>query len=107
MRDPSVFEQIILASIIHLEDEAYGLSIRKTAKALSGKSPMYGALYNALDQLTRKGFVDKEARKPESGGHERIYYTVTAEGKNALRTAYRMQKSIWKSIPEITREFER
>lgn len=109
MRDLTVLEQIILASIIHLGDEAYGLAIRKTAKSLSGKSLMYGALYNALDQLSRKGFVDKDARKPEAetGGHERIYYAVTREGKRALRAAYRLHQSIWTRLPEITRKFER
>lgn len=109
MRELTVLEQIILASIIHLGDDAYGLSIRKTAKSLSGKSLMYGALYNALDQLSRKGFVDKDARKPEAetGGHERIYYAVTREGKQALRTAYRLHRAIWTSLPEITRELDR
>jgi len=109
MRELTVLEQIILASIINLGEEAYGLAIRKTAKSLSGKSLMYGALYNALDQLTRKEYVTKEIRKPEAGdgGHERIYYAVTRDGKKALRTAYQLQKSIWTSIPKTTREFER
>lgn len=109
MRELTVLEQIILASIIHLGDNAYGLAIRKTAKSLSGKSVMYGALYNALDQLSRKEYVAKHVRKPEAGdgGHERIYYAVTREGKKALRTAYQLHKSIWTSIPETTREFER
>ena len=109
MRELSVLEQIILASIIHLGEEAYGLAIRKTAKSLSGKSLMYGALYNVLDQLSRKEYVTKKIHKPEArdGGHERIYYVVTREGKDALRTAYRLHKSIWTSIPEITRECKR
>jgi len=109
MRELTVLEQIILASIIHLGEEAYGLAIRKTAKSLSGKSLMYGALYNALDQLSRKEYVAKHVRKPEAdnGGHERIYYAVTREGKQALRVAYRLHQSIWTSLPEITREFDR
>ena len=109
MRELTVLEQIILASIIHLGEDAYGLAIRKTAKSLSGKSLMYGALYNALDQLSRKEYVTKKIHKPEArdGGHERIYYVVTREGKDALRTAYRLHQSIWTSIPETTREFKR
>ena len=64
---------------------------------------MYGALYNVLDQMYRKGFVTKTKHKPsaEKSGHARIYYTLTPEGVKALQTSYSLQKSIWDHLPEL------
>jgi len=100
MKILTIFEQIILASIITLRGEAYGVSIRKRAKDLSGKSIMYGSLYNILDQLHRKGYVTRAKRKPPSdeGGHEKIFYTVTPSGMKALQKAQAIQSAIWDSL---------
>jgi DNA-binding PadR family transcriptional regulator len=98
----TIFEQIILASILILKDDAFGITIRKKAQQLTGKNIMYGALYNVLDQLHRKGYVTKTKKKPvPSEGHTRIYYTLTSEGMEALQEAYSMQKSIWDQLPEV------
>lgn len=108
MKDLTVLEQIILSSILCLKENAYGLSIRKKTKKLFGKSIMYGALYNALDQLFRKEFVTKDKRKSalEDGGRNRIYYTLTTRGKKALQAAYELQKSIWANITEVLEDIE-
>lgn len=107
MKDLTVLEQIILVSIISLEDGAYGLSIRQKIKALTGKSLMYGTLYNALDQLHRKGFIRKSKKKSaETQGHGRVYYTVSTGGNRALKSAYRLQKAIWGSVPELLKDPE-
>lgn len=100
MKILTIFEQIILASIITLNGDAYGVSIRKRAKDLSGKSIMYGSLYNILDQLHRKGYVTRTKRKPVSneGGHEKIFYTVTASGMKALQKAQEIQSAIRDSL---------
>jgi DNA-binding PadR family transcriptional regulator len=104
MKTLTLFEQIILASIVTLKDEAFGVSIRKKAKQISGKSIMYGALYNVLDQLYRKGLVTKVKKTPSplESGHTRIYYTATPEGLGALQQAYALQKSIWANLPDLT-----
>ena len=103
MRELTVLEQIILAAIINLKENAYGVSIRKKVKTLTGKSLMYGTLYNALNQLLRKRLVTKTKGLPtaERGGRSKIYYKLTKEGEKALREVYRLQKSVWASIPHF------
>jgi len=104
MKTLTLFEQIVLASIVILKDDAFGVSIRKKARQISGKSIMYGALYNVLDQLHRKSLVTKQKTtpSPSEGGHARIYYKATTEGINALQHAYSLQKSIWANLPDLT-----
>lgn len=101
MKILTIFEQLILTSIMILREEAYGVSIRKKAREFSGKSIMYGSLYNVLDQLHRKGYVTRVRRKPglSEGGHEKIIYTVTASGLKALKEARALQGALWNSLP--------
>ncbi len=101
MRELTLLEQMILAAIIALKDNAYGVSIRKRVEKLTGKRLMYGTLYNALDQLSRKGYVTKTKGTTSSarGGRPRIYYALTSDGVGALRASYNLQCTIWESIP--------
>ena len=101
MKELTLLEQMILAAIIALKDDAYGVSIRKKVGKMTGKRLMYGTLYNALDQLLRKGYVTKTkgTTSSERGGRPRIYYALTSDGENALRASYDLHCAIWESIP--------
>ena len=105
MRELTVLEQIILSSIMSLEDQAYGVSVRQRVKKLLRKNINYGTLYNALDQLLKKGYVIKTQGEsiPERIGRPRIFYTLTPQGKKALWKAYQLQRTIWDSIPDFVR----
>jgi PadR family transcriptional regulator PadR len=97
-------EEAILIAIWRLKDDAYGVTINKQVSKSSCKEYSLGALYFALDQLFRKGFVRKTLGRVyhEKGGRSRTYYTLTAEGKKALGDVRAYQKSLWKGIAEIT-----
>jgi len=103
MRDLTVLEQLILAAILSLEDDAYGVSIRKHIRLKTNKVLMYGTLYRALDQLTRKAFVNKSKGNSTAArdGSKKVYYMVTDKGKTALQTAFQLQKDIWDIIPDF------
>ena len=108
MKELTMLEQIILVSIVSLEEGAFGVAIRRKVKELAGKSLMYGTLYNALDQLWRKGYIKKTQgiRPEEKGAHGRVYYKLSPSGRQALQKAYELHKSIWSSIPDTVREYE-
>jgi DNA-binding PadR family transcriptional regulator len=108
MKVLTVLEQIILSAIVSLEDEAFGVAIRKKIKAFTGKSIMYGTLYNALDQLLRKGHIKKTSGKKAAGRgvHGRVYYALTPAGRKSLLSAYKLQETIWANIPELVKDHE-
>lgn len=103
MKELTLLEQMILAAIVALKDNAFGVSIRKKVEKMTGKRLMYGTLYNALDQMLRKGFVTrtKGSTSTVRGGRPRIYYSLTCEGKEALQYTYQLNRSIWESIPDF------
>jgi DNA-binding PadR family transcriptional regulator len=101
MKELTILEQIILSAILNLKDNAYGVSVRQSVKKLMGKNINYGTLYNALDQLLRKDYVKKRKGEstPDRIGRPRIFYSLTPTGKKALREAYKLNQTIWDSIP--------
>lgn len=103
MKELTLLEQMILVAIIALKEGAYGVSIRKKVEKLTGKRLMYGTLYNALDQLLRKGYVTKTQGNTSTarGGRPRIYYALSIEGKKALQATYDLQRTVWNSIPDF------
>jgi DNA-binding PadR family transcriptional regulator len=108
MKELTVLEQIILVSIVSLGDEAYGVVIRKKIRKMTGKNLMYGTLYNALDQLVRKKYIQKTKGKPAQGrgAHGRVYYALASAGQKALEATYRLQKSVWDHIPDLVKDYE-
>ena len=97
-------EEAILIAIWRLKDNAFGVAINKQVSGSLQKKYSMGALYFALDQLLRKGNVNKTIRHfyHEKGGRSRTYYTLTENGKKALWRVRNYQKLLWEGIPEMT-----
>ena len=104
MKDLTLAEEIVLAAIWKLKDNAYGVTIRKQVAGVTQKAVIYGTLYNTLDQLLRKGFVTKACGKPvaERGGRSKMFYSLTPTGTKALQNARELQRRIWEGIPEFS-----
>ena len=96
-------EEIVLTAILRLQDNAYGVTIRKKIAEVTKSDVSYGILYNLLGQLVRKGYVLKKRGQPtrERGGRSRMYYTFTETGFKALEEARELHRSLWDGIPEI------
>ncbi len=93
-------EEIILTTILRLEDEAYGVAIRQKVAELTDQDLIYGTLYNTLDQLFRKGYVQKKrgTPTPERGGRGKIYYSLTSHGIGALRESRDLHEKLWNGL---------
>lgn len=81
------FEQLVLLAVLRLENDAYGMQVREEIEKRTGREVSYGAVYTALDRLERKGYVTHRIGEstPERGGRARKYFSVQAEGREALR----------------------
>jgi PadR family transcriptional regulator PadR len=103
MKELTKAEETLLLAILQLKDIAYGVAIKRHIQKNTGKALPYGTLYFILEQLTKKGYVNRFTgeSKPERGGRSRIYYTLTSEGSRALQHAYKMQKKIWNGYAEL------
>ena len=96
MKELTLNETAVLLAILRLEKDAYGVAIREDVSQFIQKKISYGTLYSYLDQLFRKGFLEKSYGKPtpERGGRRKIFHRLTPKGQQALREAYEIQKTM-------------
>ena len=85
------FEQVVLLAILRLDENAYGVSIRKEIKACTERDPSPGALYTTLDRLEERGLVTSRFGdpSPQRGGRAKRYFKVTAAGLKAVARVQR------------------
>ncbi len=97
------FQEIVLLSVLVLDNDAYGVQIQKEISVRSGRSISRGALHSALSRLEDKGYLSSkfgEATK-ERGGKSKKFYDVTNLGKKSLQEAESVRKSFHKSIGDL------
>lgn len=99
------FEQLVLAAILRLGEDAYGVSIHSTVEELTKpREVSLGAIYVTLDRLEGKGLISSRLTDPtpERGGRAKRCYRLEALGERALResvvTANRMRDMIGEAL---------
>jgi PadR family transcriptional regulator PadR len=97
-------EEIILLTVWKLGQNAYGVTIREQVTKDMGQEWSFGAVYKPLKQLLHKGFVEKRSSEPcaERGGRTKFMYTLTPDGRTALREARRIHKALWTEDCELS-----
>ncbi len=98
------FQEIVLLTILVLEENAYGVSIQEEIKTRLGREVSRGALHTALTRLEEKGFIRSQygGATAVRGGRRKRFYSVTQKGKIALQTARDMRASLWNAIPNFS-----
>ena len=88
-------EYIVLLALVRLEDNAYGMTVRREIEDRTGRSISIGAIYATLERLQAKGYVRSFVGEPtaERGGRAKRLFRIEADGRRVLRTTQEtMQK---------------
>ncbi len=96
------FEEIVMLTVGILNEEAYGLAIKKEIEKRLNRKVSMGALHTGLYRLEDKGLLTSrlgEATKTR-GGKPKRYFSVTNTGQIALKEMMDTRKSLWENIPE-------
>ena len=103
MKELTKPEEMLLLAIWQLKDDAYGVRIRHHVSQVTKKEFTYGNLYSALNQLTKKQYVTKTEGEPtpERRGRRKIFYSLTPEGKAALKAAWELNDALWGGITKL------
>lgn len=90
-------EEIVLLAVWKLQDNAYGVPIRDQVSRDTRQEWSFGAVYKPLKQLLHKGYVEKNATAPfaERGGRSKYMYTLTPDGRKALREIRKIHQALW------------
>jgi len=96
-------EEIVLMTIWRLQDNAYGVAIRKDLAKVTGKTWSVGAIYAPLHRLEKNGYVKTRMGNPvpERGGRRKVYYELTCSGKQALMRIKAVHDFLWRDAPSL------
>jgi len=83
------FEQIVLAALLHLGPQAYGMAVRRAIEERTGRAVSIGAVYATLDRLEEKGYVSSSVGEatPERGGRAKRFFRLEQPGERVLRAS--------------------
>jgi len=93
-------EELILLSVWRLGENAYGTTIYRHLRNVTGKKLSLGGVYFPLDRLARTGFlrVYNAPATPERRGLSRRYYQLTDKGLDALNDVKRVNDIMWAGL---------
>jgi PadR family transcriptional regulator PadR len=82
-------EAAVLAAVLRMQDNAYGVSIMDEVSKREGRGIAYGAIHTTLKRLLDKGFLKAKMGEPtaEQGGRRKRFYRITRKGEGALQMA--------------------
>jgi PadR family transcriptional regulator PadR len=90
-------EELILLAVLKLGENAYGTTIFKYIREVTGKKFSLGGVYFPLDRLTQNGFLSSYTGQstPERRGLSKRYYRLTGQGFRALNEIHRVNSILW------------
>ena len=94
-------EEIILATVWKLQENAYGVMINDYIRQNTGLNWRFGSIYTPLGRLVQKGLLITREGEPtsERGGRRKIFFQLTNDGKKALLEVQKVHDAIWLNMP--------
>lgn len=94
------FEILVLAALMRLGEDAYGVSIRQEIEECTSRVVTVGALYATLTRLEEKSYITarKGEATPERGGRAKQYYEMTASGRSQLERSISALNNMFEGV---------
>jgi DNA-binding PadR family transcriptional regulator len=94
-------EELILLAVWRLKENAYCVPIRKMLVRYTGRDWSFGAVYDPLDRLERKGLLESYLSDPTAkrGGKRKRVYKLTPSGIMSLIEIKTITDEVWDGIP--------
>ncbi|MEM7659407.1 MAG: helix-turn-helix transcriptional regulator [Bacteroidota bacterium] len=95
------FEELVLLTVIVLQEEAYGVAIKKELEERMSQSLSVGSVQSALKRMEEKGFLRSEfgeATKKRGGKRKRIY-SATPAAHRVLTELRDIRTQLWQALP--------
>lgn len=96
------FEEIVMLTIAALQEEAYGLAIKRELEEQSNRMVAISAVHASCNRLEDKGFLTSHfgEKSRKRGGKRKKIYKVSLKGQKALQYAYELRQRLWSRIPD-------
>lgn len=97
------FEEIVMLTVGILYGNAYGVTIKDEIEERLSRTVSVGALQVTLRRLEKKGLLASSHGDTEEtrGGRPKLFFTLTAYGKQVLGTIRADRNKLWDALPQI------
>lgn len=102
------FEELVLLTVAALQQDAYGVEIKRELESRLKERLSVGSIQSALKRMEDKGFLTSqfgEATAKRGGKRKRIYAT-TSHGRKVLEEMKDIRTQLWNAIPKLAFELK-
>jgi len=97
------FEELVLLTVAALQQEAYGVEIKRELENRLKEKLSVGSIQSALKRMEEKGFLTSEFGEAtqKRGGKRKRIYTTTSYAHKVLNEMKEIREGLWNSMPEL------
>jgi len=94
------FEEFVLLTVVLLQEQAYGVEIKKELEKRLSQQLSVGSIQSALKRLEEKGFLSSEFGEATNkrGGKRKRIYAATPQAHQVLNEMKEIRESMWTNI---------
>ena len=95
------FEELVLLTVAALQEDAYGVEIKRELEARLKERLSVGSIQSALKRMEEKGFLTSEFGEAtqKRGGKRKRIYTATPYAHRVLAEMKQIREALWSTIP--------
>ncbi len=99
----SKHEELILLTVLRLQDNAYLVTIKDELERLTGIEPAFGTIHVSLKRLQKEGLLNVNigTAKSKRGGKAIKYYRITKQGVLMLEKIREVQTELYEDFDKL------
>lgn len=97
------FQELILMTVIVLQDDAYGNEIQRDLEKRLNERLSVGAIQTALKRMVEKGYLTSEWGEATQirGGKRKRIYSATPHALQVLKEIKDIRSQLWDAMPKL------
>ena len=102
------FEELVLLTVAALQEDAYGVEIKRELEERLNERLSVGSIQSALKRMEEKGFLTSEfgVATQKRGGKRKRIYSATPYAHRVLTEMREIRAGLWASIPRLSPELK-
>lgn len=102
------FEELVLLTVACLQQEAYGVEIKRELEGRLKEKLSVGSIQSALKRMEEKGFLTSEFGEAtlKRGGKRKRIYATTSYAHKILAEMKDIRAGLWESMPRLAHELK-
>lgn len=102
------FEELVLLAVVVLQEEAYGVEIKRELEERMDERLSVGSIQSALKRMEEKGFLTSEFGEATNrrGGKRKRIYSATPYAHRTLAELKALRENMWQAIPSSVLSYD-